>query len=150
MSVKKGVVEGRLIFNWPMTGGDEKERHSLRADRRNVHFQDVRRRWQVGVGEDADAVKMMEIQACLTGSRMWPECEERSSRGEINIELIHDRGRLKKCHSLRADRRNVQFQDARRRWKVGVGEDADAVKMMEIQACLTRNRVWPEFEERSS
>ena len=48
------------------------------------------------MGEDTDAVKMIETQACSTGSRAWPECEERSDRGEISIELTNDRGRQKK------------------------------------------------------
>ena len=52
------------------------------------------------MGEDTDAVKMIETQACLTGSRAWPECEERSDRGEISIELTNDRWRQKKRHSL--------------------------------------------------
>ena len=41
---------------------------------------------EVGVGEDAAAVKMMEKQAYLTGSRVWHECGERGNRGDIDIE----------------------------------------------------------------
>ena len=51
---------------------------------------------EVGVGEDADAVKMMETQACSMGSRVWPECEERSDRGDMNIEQTNDRGQIEK------------------------------------------------------
>ena len=42
---------------------------------------------EVGVEEDSDAVKMMEIQACSTGSR----CGLSVKKGAIEVKLILNR-----------------------------------------------------------